>query len=131
MSTKLRHALIVCDSNREYGSGHVMRSITLGISLQKVGFKVALVCFEIPEALIERAEGFGLQVLKRNAQQAEIAIAAEVIESTEPGDVVVFDGYYFDQQAIAEVHRSERFVVVIDDRGRHAAKEASMAKMAV
>lgn len=117
MSTKLRHALIVCDSNREYGSGHVMRSITLGISLQKVGFKVALVCFEIPEALIERAEGFGLQVLKRNAQQAEIAIAAEVIESTDPGDVVVFDGYYFDQQAIAEVHRSERFVVVIDDNG--------------
>lgn len=94
-----------------------MRSITLGISLQKVGFKVALVCFEIPEALIERAEGFGLQVLKRNAQQAEIAIAAEVIESTDPGDVVVFDGYYFDQQAIAEVHRSERFVVVIDDNG--------------
>jgi spore coat polysaccharide biosynthesis predicted glycosyltransferase SpsG len=117
VSTKLRHALIVCDSNREYGSGHVMRSITLGISLQKVGFKVALVCFEIPEALIERAEGFGLQVLKRNAQQAEIAIAAEVIESTDPGDVVVFDGYYFDQQAIAEVHRSERFVVVIDDNG--------------
>jgi spore coat polysaccharide biosynthesis predicted glycosyltransferase SpsG len=117
VSTKLRHALIVCDSNREYGSGHVMRSITLGISLQKVGFKVALVCFEIPEALIERAEGFGLRVLKRKAQQAEIAIAAEVIESTDPGDVVVFDGYYFDQQAIAEVHRSERFVVVIDDNG--------------
>jgi len=117
VSTKLRHALIVCDSNREYGSGHVMRSITLGISLQKVGFKVALVCFEIPVALIERAEGFGLQVLKRNAQQAEIAIAAEVIESTDPGDVVVFDGYYFDQQAIAKVHRSERFVVVIDDNG--------------
>ena len=102
MSTKLRNALIVCDSNREYGSGHVMRSITLGISLQKVGFKVALVCFEIPKALIERAEGFGLQVLKRNAHQAEIAIAGEVIESTSPGDVVVFDGYYFDQQAIVD-----------------------------
>ena len=117
MSTKLRNALIACDSNREFGSGHVMRSITLGISLQKVGFKVALVCFEIPEALVERAESFGLHVMKRNAQQAEIAIATEVIESTNPGDVVVFDGYYFDQQAIAEVHRSERFVVVIDDNG--------------
>jgi spore coat polysaccharide biosynthesis predicted glycosyltransferase SpsG len=117
VSTKLPNALIVCDSNREYGSGHVMRSITLGISLQKVGLKVALACFEIPDALIERAEGFGIQVLKRNAYQAEIAVAAEVIESTDPGDVVVFDGYFFDQQAIAEVHRSERFVVVIDDNG--------------
>ena len=117
MSTKLPNALIVCDSNREYGSGHVMRSITLGISLQKVGLKVALVCFEIPEALIERAESFGLRVLKRKAHQAEIAVAAEVIESTDPGDVIVFDGYYFDQQAITEVHRSERFVVVIDDNG--------------
>ena len=126
MSTKLRNALIVCDSNREYGSGHVMRSITLGISLQKVGFKVALVCFEIPEALIERAEGFGLQVLKRNAQQAEIAIATEVIESTNPGDVVVFDGYYFDRQAIDEVYRSKRFVVVIDDNGDLAECTASL-----
>ena len=117
MSTKLPNALIVCDSNREYGSGHVMRSITLGISLQKVGLKVALVCFEIPEALIERAESFGLRVLKRKAHQAEIAVAAEVIESTDPGDVIVFDGYYFDQQAIAEVHHSKRFVVVIDDNG--------------
>ena len=126
MSTKLRNALIVCDSNREYGSGHVMRSITLGISLQKVGFKVELVCFEIPEALIERAEGFGLQVLKRNSQQAEIGIAAEVIESTDLGDVVVFDGYYFDQQAIAEVHRSKRLVVVIDDNGDLAECAASL-----
>jgi len=117
VSTKLRNAFIVCDSNREYGSGHVMRAITLGISLQKVGFKVALVCFEIPEALIERAESFGLRVLKRKAHQAEIAVAAEVIESTDPGDVVVFDGYFFDQQAIALVYRSERFVVVIDDNG--------------
>jgi spore coat polysaccharide biosynthesis predicted glycosyltransferase SpsG len=126
VSTKLRNALIVCDSNREYGSGHVMRSITLGISLQKVGFKVELVCFEIPEALIERAEGFGLQVLKRNSQQAEIGIAAEVIESTDLGDVVVFDGYYFDQQAIAEVHRSKRLVVVIDDNGDLAECAASL-----
>jgi spore coat polysaccharide biosynthesis predicted glycosyltransferase SpsG len=126
VSTKLRNALIVCDSNREYGSGHVMRSITLGISLQKVGFKVALVCFEIPEALSERAESFGLQVMKRNTQQAEIAIAAEVFESTNPGDVVVFDGYYFGQQAIAEVHRSERFVVVIDDNGDLAECTASL-----
>jgi spore coat polysaccharide biosynthesis predicted glycosyltransferase SpsG len=126
VSTKLRNALIVCDSNREYGSGHVMRSITLGISLQKVGFKVELACFEIPEALIERAEGFGLQVLKRNSQQAEIGIAAEVIESTDLGDVVVFDGYYFDQQAIAEVHRSKRLVVVIDDNGDLAECAASL-----
>ena len=103
-----------------------MRSITLGISLQKVGFKVELVCFEIPEALIERAEGFGLQVLKRNSQQAEIGIAAEVIESTDLGDVVVFDGYYFDQQAIAEVHRSKRLVVVIDDNGDLAECAASL-----
>jgi spore coat polysaccharide biosynthesis predicted glycosyltransferase SpsG len=126
VSTKLRNAFIVCDSNREYGSGHVMRSITLGISLQKVGFKVALVCFEIPKALSERAESFGLQVMKRNTQQAEIAIAGEVIESTNPGDVVVFDGYYFDQQAIAEVHRSKRFVVVIDDNGDLAECTASL-----
>ena len=126
MSTKLPNALIVCDSNREYGSGHVMRSITLGISLQKVGLKVALVCFEIPEALIERAESFGLRVLKRKAHQAEIAVAAEVIESTDPGDVIVFDGYYFDQQAITEVHRSERFVVVIDDNGDLAECAASL-----
>jgi spore coat polysaccharide biosynthesis predicted glycosyltransferase SpsG len=126
VSTKLRHALIVCDSNREYGSGHVMRCITLGISLQKVGFKVELVCFEIPEALSERAESFGLQVMKRNTHQAEIAIAAEVIELTNPGDLVVFDGYYFDQQAIAEVHRSKRFVVVIDDNGDLAECTASL-----
>ena len=126
MSTNLRTALIVCDSNREYGSGHVMRSITLGISLQKVGFKVVLNCFEIPEALIERAESFGLRVMKRNAQQAEIAIAAEVCASTHPGDVVVFDGYYFDQRAITEVHRSERFVVVIDDNGDLADCESSV-----
>jgi spore coat polysaccharide biosynthesis predicted glycosyltransferase SpsG len=64
--------------------------------------------------------------MKRNTQQAEIAIAAEVFESTNPGDVVVFDGYYFGQQAIAEVHRSERFVVVIDDNGDLAECTASL-----
>ncbi len=126
MSIKLRNAFIVCDSNREYGSGHVMRAITLGIALQKIGFNVGLVCYEIPPALIERAESFGLWVIKRNAQQIEVAIAAEVVGLSSPGDVVVFDGYHFDHQAIAEVHHSKRFVVVIDDNGDLAGCASSL-----
>ena len=126
MSTKLRNAFLVCDSNREYGSGHVMRSITLGIALQKTGFNVGLVCFELPPALIERAESFGLRVIRRKAQQVEFAIADEVVGLSSPGDVVVFDGYYFDHQAIAEVHHSKRFVVVIDDNGDLAGCASSL-----
>jgi UDP-2,4-diacetamido-2,4,6-trideoxy-beta-L-altropyranose hydrolase len=103
-----------------------MRSITLGISLQKVGFHVAMVCFEIPQALVKHAESFGLRVIKRNAQQIEIAIAAEIVALSSPSDVIVFDGYYFDHRAIAEVHRSERFVVVIDDNGDLADCESSV-----
>jgi spore coat polysaccharide biosynthesis predicted glycosyltransferase SpsG len=89
----------------------------LGVALQDEGFSVTLLCFEVPETLIDRAEQFGLVVKKRSVMQADEGLGADVLTFSNRGDVVVFDGYFFDYRAIAEVHQSDRFVVVIDDNG--------------
>ncbi len=117
MSPLTRNAYLVCDSSINDGSGHVMRSITLGLALQKIGFVANLVCSEIPAPLQERSQSFGIGVIRRISRPESEELGAELNRISEINDIVIFDGYKFLQSAISEVYYSKKVVVVIDDNG--------------
>lgn len=117
MSPFTRNAYLVCDSSIKDGSGHVMRSITLGLALQKIGFAVNLVCSEIPALLQERSQSFGIGVIRRISRPESQELGAELNRIAGINDIVIFDGYKFLQSAITEVYHSKKVVVIIDDNG--------------
>ena len=110
-------AHLICDSNLEYGSGHVMRQITLGVALSKSGFQVQLLCNEIPQKLRERAEMFGFEIIERTFRQDDLELGSELLTLTGNQDVVIFDGYFFLHQTIQCLFDSGRKVVIVDDNG--------------
>lgn len=114
---RLRAALF-CDASTQQGSGHVMRQITLGIALRARGCDVDLRCHEIPEALVRRANQFGLSVAFRNLAQGMSAVESD--EFAKDVDIAVVDGYGFSAEAIEGLRSKSSTVVVVDDNGDHA-----------
>ena len=107
--------LLVCDATFETGSGHVMRQITLGTALISVGFKPILFCFSIPDALVERANEFGLTVHKRLKLCDSPDLSVEILSTN--CAIAVFDGYEFTKETIGEIFNNNIRVVLIDDNG--------------
>lgn len=110
-------ALLVCDANKDLGSGHVMRQITLGNSLRSLGYRVRLLCEAIPDSLVKRANEFDLEVEFRKFQQPDPGLEDEILKSTTVQEIIVFDGYDFSRNCISRVYESNRRVVLIDDNG--------------
>jgi UDP-2,4-diacetamido-2,4,6-trideoxy-beta-L-altropyranose hydrolase len=92
-----------------------MRQITLGVALQSVGLEPVLFCFSISDALVARAEEFGLTVRKRSQRCDSSGLSQEIL-STDCA-MAVFDGYNFEQDAITDVFNHNIYVVLIDDNG--------------
>lgn len=92
-----------------------MRQITLGVALQSVGLEPVLFCFSIPDALVARAEEFGLTVRKRSQRCDSSGLSQEIL-STDCA-MAVFDGYNFTPDAITDVFNHNIYVVLIDDNG--------------
>ena len=108
-------AVLVCDAGPRFGSGHVMRQLTLGRELKLLGYEVELSCAELPIALEERAASLGVAVRKRNQSQNSPALIQALIEAS--ADILVFDGYEFLPETIEKAHNSGTLTVVIDDNG--------------
>lgn len=109
------NVLLVCDASIELGSGHVMRQITLGAALKDVGLHPILFCFSIPEALVDRALGFGIEVRMRSHKSNSAWLSDEILATH--SSIVVFDGYEFNENAITKVFDQGTRVVLIDDNG--------------
>ena len=92
-----------------------MRQITLGVALQSVGLEPVLFCFSISDALVARAEEFGLTVRKRSERCDSSGLSQEIL-STDCA-MAVFDGYNFAKDAITDVFNHNIYVVLIDDNG--------------
>ena len=115
MTKQSSTVLLVCDATFESGSGHVMRQITLGVALKSLGLDPVLFCFSIPDALVARAQDFGLTVRKRS-QCCDSSELSQEILSTDCA-IAVFDGYNFAQNAITDVFNHDIYVVLVDDNG--------------
>ena len=107
--------LLVCDATFESGSGHVMRQITLGVALKALGLNPILFCFSIPDALVARAQEFGIPVKKRTVEEKSHDLARVIID-LKPA-IVVFDGYKFSHETIREVFENDILTMLIDDNG--------------
>jgi UDP-2,4-diacetamido-2,4,6-trideoxy-beta-L-altropyranose hydrolase len=107
--------LLVCDATIEMGSGHVMRQITLAIALKSLGFDPVLFCHAIPDALVIRAQLFGIPVKKRLHPQDSPRLSQEIV--AEGCGTNIFDGYEFLPATINEVFDCGQFVVLVDDNG--------------
>ena len=114
-------ALLICDASSDHGSGHVMRQITLGASLSRLGAEVVLWCHEIPRGLISRAEDFGIEVMHRSWPQ-ESDLLYDFVAPADP-KLIVFDGYQFSRRVIKGFGGADRVVMVVDDNGDHAGVE--------
>lgn len=100
------------------GTGHVMRQITLGAALHKLGASPILFCHEISQSLIERAKDQLVEVQFRESPQADRNIIEEI--NSFPSDAIVFDGYGFDVAAITSHFNQGIPTIVIDDNGEFA-----------
>jgi UDP-2,4-diacetamido-2,4,6-trideoxy-beta-L-altropyranose hydrolase len=110
-------AFLVCDANKNVGSGHLMRQITLGNSLRLIGYQVRISCAEIPDALMTRAKFFELDVEIRTRKQSDSELATEILNATSENEIVIFDGYNFAYECILKVFESNRKIMLIDDNG--------------
>ena len=119
-----KHVLLVCDADRARGSGHVMRMITLGTSLNELGVKVTLLAHELPESLKIIAIHHGLSVEYRSLSQSNENLASSISVSTY--QAIVFDGYEFSTHLFTELSQRGEQVVVIDDNGDHALATCEM-----
>lgn len=96
----------------------MMRQITLGTALKSLGLEPILFCFSIPDALVARAQEFGLTVRKRSQRCDSSGLSQEIL-STDCA-IAVFDGYNFAEDAITDVFNHDIYVVLIDDNGDEA-----------
>lgn len=115
MNRSSKRVILVCDASLSIGSGHVMRQITLAVSLLAQGLSPVLYCYEISDYLIIRAESFGIPVVKRTEPAGSAKLGSEI--SSLVSDAVVFDGYEFDLETIADVYNSGKRIILIDDNG--------------
>jgi UDP-2,4-diacetamido-2,4,6-trideoxy-beta-L-altropyranose hydrolase len=110
-----RRVLLVCDANSHMGTGHVMRQITLALALKSMGVFPLLLCHEIPESLIQRANSFGIDVQYRNHKQSDSELLSEICSLKT--SAVVFDGYNFSSATINAHFESGTPTIVLDDNG--------------
>jgi UDP-2,4-diacetamido-2,4,6-trideoxy-beta-L-altropyranose hydrolase len=130
------NVIIRADASRVIGSGHVMRTMTLGRALRQAGAKVSFVTRLHEGGLIDqvRADGFGVTTLaapeRAGQAHAEPAHASWVGASWQddardtsagirdigaPSDWLIADHYGLDARWEAALRPSAKRILVIDD----------------
>jgi UDP-2,4-diacetamido-2,4,6-trideoxy-beta-L-altropyranose hydrolase len=105
--TRLR-VVLRADAGANIGIGHAVRCLTLGEALVERDVGVALVTESMPDALVERARRFSIDVERADGHQIVTAI-----ERRRPALVVV-DGYHL-RSLLSELSARDLRYAVIDD----------------
>lgn len=92
-----------------------MRQITLGAALKSLGLDPILFCLSIPDALILRAQEFGISFHRRSHSCDSPELLQEILLTN--CAIAIFDGYAFTRDVIREVFHEGIRVVLIDDNG--------------
>ncbi|TPG63726.1 UDP-2,4-diacetamido-2,4,6-trideoxy-beta-L-altropyranose hydrolase [Hymenobacter nivis] len=112
--TKAPRLVVRADASPQIGLGHVVRSLALA---ELVGplFAEAVLLTQAPSAAVHQlaaAAGLGVVELPAQGPQAE---AAQLPAHLRPADVVVLDGYGFDEAYQVAVRATGARLVLVDD----------------
>ena len=120
--------LIRADATPKIGSGHIMRMIALGQELVARGTNVYLSYSEILPGLSVRASLAGITAMRGGEPTLsimDVEFVAEVMEGGEI-DLLIVDGYHFNESYRAAVRSFGVPVVAMDDLGADVDLSADM-----
>lgn len=99
---------IRADAGPRIGTGHVMRCLALAAAWRQAGGSVGLVSRNLPPGLQRRAEALGVAMAVPPDREDDLAWVRG-------GDVVVVDGWAFDETYLARLAECRVPTLVIDD----------------
>lgn len=114
--------IIRVDANTEGGGGHFMRCLALAQEAQVYDVESTFVMAECDEQVLHLilVNGMTLSRLDVPPGSREDAEETARLASERNAKMVVVDGYHFDKEWFAVVHRSKVPVLAVDDDGRSA-----------
>lgn len=104
---------IRADCSPTMGTGHVMRMIALGQAWRNTGGTVRFIGDFKP--LDSRLVDEGFETLPLDAPHPDPNDLATLLDATNPGDMIVLDGYHFDRNYQQSVRNAGRKTLVVDD----------------
>lgn len=104
---------LLADGGEMIGSGHIMRTLTLGAEFVRQGYDVTLVARGVTAASQQRADALAIKVNCPSVAMEDARIAAEV--AIHHPDILIRDGYRFSEGSAMAVENAAPFTVVIDD----------------
>lgn len=111
---------IRADANKDIGSGHVMRCLSVAVALQKTGEQVCFIVADEGAASLLSDRGVMYQVLHSayDDMESELEALCDMISMQKP-DVLLVDSYFTTERYLRRVRELVK-VVVMDDVPRFA-----------
>ncbi|MEJ2725458.1 MAG: UDP-2,4-diacetamido-2,4,6-trideoxy-beta-L-altropyranose hydrolase [Deltaproteobacteria bacterium] len=109
--------VIRADANSHIGTGHIMRCLALAQAWKTRGGQVAFVSFCDSDALCQRIEGEGMQVVRLGGSYPDpedLDVTFQVL-SERSGAWLVLDGYNFDSEYQYRIKESRHRLLAVDD----------------
>ncbi len=100
----LAHAVLKTDASQRSGLGHLRRCLPLAHALRTAGVRMSIWIEGVDALTLVRAEGFAVAVV----EPAALPEAGEA-------DLMIFDGYHYDAQLVAEACARATVVVALED----------------
>jgi len=107
-------AIIRADASAAIGIGHVMRMMALAQALVKSGWQVRLYCHTCPPKLIDQFEQTGATTHQLTEHQNNGETLKQIAKDLN-AQLLVVDGYQFDDNYMAQLKGSEAIVMMMDD----------------
>jgi UDP-2,4-diacetamido-2,4,6-trideoxy-beta-L-altropyranose hydrolase len=105
------------DANRQIGTGHLMRCLSLGQAWKRAGGKVCFITTCSNDRLLQRlvCEGFAVHQLNDSYPNVQDWRVTEEVLAQNPGAWLILDGYYFDSTYQRQVKQAGYRLMTLDD----------------
>jgi len=109
--------VVRADANANIGTGHVMRCLSLAQAWKGRGGRVTFVCACDSDALCQRIENEGLQLVRLGRSypdSSDLEVTSRIL-GEKSADWLVLDGYNFDFEYQYRIKQTGHCLLVIDD----------------